>query len=115
MVRLKIGSASAVRPLLALIPLLLGIGVDSGIHLLQRAKRGDMEESGLLGTSTARAVYYSALTTGVSFGSLSFAGHNGLASLGVSLSFGLFCSVMSVLVVLPALMAPWRSAPRAGA
>ena len=52
------------------VPLLLGIGVDSGIHLVHRAemlakerRRGD-----LLASTTARAVFYSALTTTVSFG-----------------------------------------------
>ncbi|MFP6640901.1 MAG: MMPL family transporter, partial [Myxococcota bacterium] len=86
------------------IPLLFGIGVDSAIHLVQR----DTEETGsgnnILETSTARAVFYSAFTTIVSFGSLAFAGQQGLASLGLMLTFGLFYTVLSVLVVLPALL-----------
>ena len=85
------------------IPLLFGIGVDSGIHLVQRA-RSENGGDNLVGTSTARAVYFSALTTAVSFGSLSLADHNGLASLGIVLTTGLFYTVTSVLVVLPALL-----------
>jgi hopanoid biosynthesis associated RND transporter like protein HpnN len=86
------------------IPLLLGIGVDSGIHLVQRAKDGLDDERGLMATPTARAVYYSALTSIMSFGSMSFAGHNGLQSLGILLTVGLIYTVASVLIVLPALL-----------
>ena len=78
------------------IPLLFGIGVDSGIHLVQRAKEGLLQEQGLMGTATARAVYYSALTTSMSFGSMSLAGHNGLKSLGIMLTVGLVFTVRCV-------------------
>lgn len=86
------------------IPLLFGIGVDSAIHLVQRAHEGLAEGEQLLDTPTARAVYYSAVTTTVSFGSLSLAGHNGIESLGILLTIGLLYTVLSVLVVLPALL-----------
>jgi len=51
------------------LPLLLGIGVDSGIHIVQRMHGGEEPAEALLHTSTARAVLYSALTTILSFGS----------------------------------------------
>ncbi len=86
------------------IPLLFGIGVDSAIHLVQRANEGLNEGEGLLDTASARAVYYSALTTVVSFGSLSFAGHRGIKGLGIMLTAGLIYTVVSVLLVLPALI-----------
>ena len=88
------------------IPLLLGIGVDSGIHLVHRAEMlaqaGDEED--LLSSTTARAVFYSALTTTVSFGTLALSSHQGVASLGVVLSLGMVLTVISNLVVLPALI-----------
>ena len=86
------------------LPLLFGIGVDSAIHLVHRHKEVAGAGRELLETSTARAVFYSAFTTIVSFGSLAFAGQRGLASLGLMLSFGLFYTVASVLIVLPALL-----------
>lgn len=85
------------------IPLMFGIGVDSGIHLVHRAQElapGDA----LLGTTTARAVFFSALTTTVSFGSLAFSSHVGMSSLGVLLSIGMLLTVFCNLVVLPALI-----------
>jgi hopanoid biosynthesis associated RND transporter like protein HpnN len=92
------------------IPLLFGIGVDSAIHLVQRANEGGPDAAALMSTPTARAVYYSAVTTMVSFGSLALAGHNGVESLGILLTTGLVYTVLSVLVVLPALL-DWRDGP----
>jgi len=84
------------------VPLIFGLGVDSGIHLVHEAREGGGDH--LVNTFTARAVYYSAVTTIVSFGSLSLASHNGLASLGLTLTAGLVYTVLCVLFLLPALM-----------
>ena len=86
------------------LPLLLGIGVDSAIHLVLRWREGGDTES-LLGTSTARAVGYSALTTAVSFGTLAFAAHRGVASLGLLLVVGLIFTLLASLLLLPAVLA----------
>jgi predicted RND superfamily exporter protein len=93
------------------IPLLLGIGVDSGIHLVHRFKARIAGDQGLLGTTTARAVFYSALTTTLSFGSLSFSAHNGMSILGRMLTAGMLFTVICNLVVLPALLALRRPPP----
>jgi predicted RND superfamily exporter protein len=96
---------------IVVIPLLLGIGVDSGIHLVHRAEalaRTDSQEA-LLSSTTARAVFYSALTTTVSFGTLALSSHRGVASLGTVLTIGMALTVISNLVVLPALIAFQRS------
>ena len=90
------------------IPLLLGIGVDSGIHLVHRSEQLRALGGELMDSTTARAVFYSALTTTVSFGSLAFSSHRGMASLGVVLSIGMVLTVVSNLVVLPALLARSR-------
>ena len=87
------------------LPLILGIGVDSGIHLVHRARLGDVGTGALLSTSTARAVVFSSLTTIASFGSLGFASHRGIASLGQLLTLGVVLTLLSNLVVLPALIA----------
>jgi hopanoid biosynthesis associated RND transporter like protein HpnN len=86
------------------IPLLLGIGVDSGIHLVHRAEAMRETEGDLLDSTTARAVFYSALTTTLSFGTLALSSHRGLASLGIVLSVGMLLTILSNLVVLPALI-----------
>ncbi len=86
------------------LPLLLGIGVDSGIHLVHRARVVAERDANLLATSTARAVAYSALTTIASFGSLGFATHLGLATLGRLLTLGVMFTIICNLIVLPALI-----------
>jgi hypothetical protein len=92
------------------IPLLMGIGIDSGIHLVHRAYHPGAPDENVLETTTARAVFYSALTTVVSFGALSLASHRGIASLGIMLAIGMLLTLFANLVVLPALIAlrPWR-------
>jgi hopanoid biosynthesis associated RND transporter like protein HpnN len=94
------------------LPLLLGVGVDSGIHLVHRHRvaqghemEGPASEVDLLGTSTAQAVLFSALTTMGSFGSLALSTHPGLASLGRLLLIGVTYTLLCNLVVLPALIA----------
>ena len=85
------------------IPLLLGMGVDSGIHLIHRARAGELAGGNLLKSSTARAVMLSALTTIASFGTLSFSPHLGIASLGRLLTSGIVMILLCSLFVLPAL------------
>jgi hopanoid biosynthesis associated RND transporter like protein HpnN len=84
------------------IPLILGIGVDSGIHLVQRHRM--RQDADLLQTSTARAVWFSALTTVASFGTLGFSSHPGIASLGQLLTLGIVLTLACNLIVLPALL-----------
>ncbi len=85
------------------LPLLLGLGVASGIHLVMRA-RGEAAGVLLSETSTPRAVMFSALTTVGSFGSLALSGHRGTASMGELLTIAIAFTLVCTLVVLPALM-----------
>lgn len=85
------------------LPLLLGIGVDSGVHLVHRAREGGPGKP-LLESVTAQAVFWSAVTTITSFGSLAFSHHRGIASLGLLLVIGLTLTMLANLVVLPALV-----------
>jgi predicted RND superfamily exporter protein len=96
------------------IPLMFGIGVDSGIHLVHRSNSPVAARDGLLGTTTARAVYYSAITTTVSFGSLALSSHRGMASLGILLTFGMLLTIVGNLIVLPSLIALRQGSPERG-
>lgn len=86
------------------LPLLLGIGVDSGVHLVRRSHEALSEGDQLLGTTTARAVFWSAVTTIASFGSLALSRHQGIATMGEVLVFGMLFTLAANLVVLPALV-----------
>lgn len=88
------------------LPLLLGIGVDSGVHVLHRARAGGRDP---LASSTQRAVVYSALTTLAGFANLSFSPHPGTSSMGRILAIGVGYTLIATLVVLPAYLARERS------
>ena len=94
------------------LPLLLGIGVDSGIHMVHRMRAAPPASGLMLETSTARAVLYSSLTTICSFGNLAVSPHRGMASMGVLLTIGIGFTLLCTLVLLPALMVSGnKSAP----
>ncbi|MES1937642.1 MMPL family transporter [Salinisphaera hydrothermalis] len=84
------------------LPLLLGVGVDSGIHVVHRLRQREHHRP-FLGTSTARAVILSSLTTMAGFGSLAFSRHAGTASMGQLLTIGMLAVLITTLIVVPAL------------
>ncbi len=88
------------------IPMLLGLSIDSGIHILHRASDGAEALR-----STVRTVAFTALTTAIGFGALIFAEHRGLHTLGVVMAVGSLCCLYVSCVFLPALLARQASAP----
>jgi hopanoid biosynthesis associated RND transporter like protein HpnN len=84
------------------LPLLFGLGVDSGIHMAHRLHYLRSNEENLLSSSEARGVLYGSLTTVFSFSSLAFTSHQGTASMGLLLAIGLLLTLICALVVLPA-------------
>jgi len=92
------------------LPLLFGLGVAGGIHLVSReTKEGG--QGRVMETSTPRAVVFSALTTIGSFGSIALSSHPGTSSMGVLLTLTISLTLLCTLVFLPALM---RVTGRAG-
>ena len=63
------------------LPLLLGVGVSFNIYFVMNWRAG---QTAMLGSATARAILFSALTTGTAFGSLALSQHPGTASMGDS-------------------------------
>jgi hypothetical protein len=86
------------------LPLLLGIGIDSSLHMVHRSINNELVSEILIHTSTARAIFYSALTALVDFASLMFSPHQGTASMGVLLTVGLALTLICTLVILPVLL-----------
>jgi predicted RND superfamily exporter protein len=83
-------------------PLILGVGVDNGVHVLHDYLIRRRE--GLSGVSRAigRGVLVKALTTMIGFGTLMISTERGLVGLGFILTLGVGCSMLSALVLLPA-------------
>jgi hopanoid biosynthesis associated RND transporter like protein HpnN len=84
------------------LPLIIGIGIDSGIHLAFRAAATGRPLEAVQGP-TGRAVLFSALTTIASFGSLAVSEHRGTASMGLLLTIGMAWTLAVMLLVLPPL------------
>jgi uncharacterized protein len=84
------------------LPLVIGIGVTSGIHILNRFS--EEGSPSVLDKSTGKAVLISGVTTIVGFGSLMFAQHQGIASLGQIMAIGTMTCMMAALTSLPALL-----------
>jgi hypothetical protein len=95
------------------LPLLLGIGVDNGIHMVYRWRSAPPTSGDLLQTSTARGVIISALTTICSFGNLAYSPHRGTASMGLLLTLGLGLVLVCTLLLIPALQPQTKPKPPA--
>jgi predicted RND superfamily exporter protein len=62
----------------------------------------------MLASSLTRAIFFSALTTGVAFGSLCFSSHPGTASMGKLLALSLSFTLLAAFVIVPAFLGPPR-------
>ena len=86
------------------LPLLLGMGVDSAIHIIHRHRIESPAGQSLLATSAARGVLVSSLTTMGGIGNLALSPHDGTASLGALLTIGIGATMVCALLLLPALL-----------
>ncbi|MDD1622139.1 MAG: MMPL family transporter [Methylococcaceae bacterium] len=85
------------------LPLLLGLGVDNGIHMVEKLHHSLSEKQNIYQSSTARAIFYGALTTTSSFAGLAFSPHEGIASMGLIITMGIFWIMVCTFIILPAL------------
>ena len=90
------------------IPLIFGLGVDNGIHVVDRYL-GEGDVGHLIQSSTPRAVLLSALTTIGAFAALSISPHAGTASIGALLTIAIGLLLLITIFVLPVLLASQRS------
>ena len=84
------------------LPLVIGIGVTNGIHILNRF--AEEQNPSILAKSTGKAVLVSGLTTIAGFGSLVLADHQGIQSLGYVMATGTAACMIAGLTFLPALL-----------
>ncbi|MDR0704544.1 MAG: MMPL family transporter [Planctomycetaceae bacterium] len=85
------------------LPLILGIGIDDGVHLIhdyRTHKRFRYRKTG----STATSILITSLTTMIGFGSMMIASHRGLQSLGRVLVIGVTCCLITSIIILPILL-----------
>jgi predicted RND superfamily exporter protein len=96
-----------------MVPLILGLGVDTGIHVVHRHTQGQGGARGL-DPAIRRAVMISGLTTVGTFCSLSLSPHLGAASIGILLSIAISVLLVTSLVLMPILLR-WFAADQTNA
>lgn len=85
-------------------PLILGIAVDSGIYIINRFRRENGDAAAVVMSSTGLGVIYNTLTIMASFGALMVAHHRGVFSIGAVMSLGMVACQAAFILVLPAVL-----------
>jgi len=85
-------------------PLLLGVGIDSAIYIINRYLRVGESPVQVVASSAGKGVLLNALTIMFSFGVLMVASHQGVFSIGAVMSLGMVSIVLAFLLFLPALL-----------
>ncbi len=89
------------------LPLILGVGIDSAIYIINRYRQGHETPTQVALSSAGIGVFLNALTILFSFGALMVAHHQGVFSIGAVMSLGMVASVAVFMVFLPALLEIW--------
>jgi uncharacterized protein len=92
------------------IPILIGLGIDSNIHLLHRADEPNppsdtaVDDRAVEFGGTRNAVILTSLTTAIGFGGQIFASHQGMQGLGWIMAIGSLVCLATSIWLLPALL-----------
>jgi predicted RND superfamily exporter protein len=86
------------------IPMIIGIGIDDGVHIVHRYQIEGQKEHGPVFSSTGRAIFLTSVTTMVGFGSLWFASYRGLGSMGIALFIGVGACFLATVFVIPSII-----------
>lgn len=88
----------------SVVPLIFGIGIDNGIHIVHRFIEHRSEDLAEVFRHTGRGIVMTSLTTMVGFGALMFADYPGLVSSGVLAVVGVGTTLVTAVTLLPALL-----------
>ncbi|MEO0586856.1 MAG: MMPL family transporter, partial [Planctomycetota bacterium] len=86
------------------LPLLFGIGVDAGVHLMHRYRQEPTARPLGLASGTGKGIALTSYTTIIGFGALMTASHRGIAGLGFVMSLGILLTLLACFYVLPAIL-----------
>jgi len=86
------------------IPLIIGIGIDDGVHIIHRWRREGRGSVKTVFASTGKAILLTSLTTMLAFGSLMFSLWRGYGSLGTALLIGVGACFITTVFILPGII-----------
>lgn len=93
------------------LPLMFGIGVDAGVHLMHRYRMDPVGRPLGLTAGTGKGIMITGLTTVIGFGAMALASHRGIRSLGIVLASGIALTTLVCLIWMPAcleLISRWK-------
>ncbi len=86
------------------LPLILGIGIDDGVHIIHRYRIEGKKKLPYTISSIGKAIFLTSMTTMLGFGSLIPSSYRGYASLGILVTLGIgMCFIASVFLLPPLL------------
>jgi hopanoid biosynthesis associated RND transporter like protein HpnN len=86
------------------LPLIVGVGVDNGVHILHDFRSRRRDKAYRMSSATGRGILVAALTTLLGFGTLMISRHQGMSGLGLTLTLGVGICMVAALVVMPAIL-----------
>jgi len=98
---------------LMVLPMILGIGIDDGVHFVNTLRRGPPENRHSRQQRTARAIVLTSLTTVCGFGSLTLSHYPGLQSMGLVAVVGILACMIFSITLLPAIGAGFSRVKKA--
>lgn len=88
----------------AVIPLIIGIGIDDGVHLIWRYRTESSDRIRIAIQHTGRAIFLTSITTMAGFGSLGLASYTAIATLGWVMLIGIFYCLFATIIIYPVLL-----------
>ena len=86
------------------LPLILGIGIDDGVHIVHRWRHEGYGSTRTVFASTGKAILLTSLTTMLAFGSMIFSIWRGYGSLGIALMIGVGSCFLTTVLILPGII-----------
>jgi predicted RND superfamily exporter protein len=94
---------------IAIVPMILGIGIDDGIHIVHRVRLQGTRDVQVVLQLTGAAVCLSSITTISAFGTLALSTNRGIASVGLLTLVGVSACLIASLCTLPAALHLWQA------
>jgi predicted RND superfamily exporter protein len=86
------------------LPLIIGIGIDDGVHILHRWKHEGPGKIRIVFASTGKAILLTSLTTMFAFGSLIFSAFPAFGQFGGALFLGVAACFLTTAIILPGII-----------
>ncbi|MGD9346794.1 MAG: MMPL family transporter [Candidatus Aminicenantes bacterium] len=86
------------------LPMIVGIGIDDGVHIVHRWRHEGKRKINTVFASTGKAIFLTSLTTMLAFGSLIFSIWRGFGHLGAALFLGVGACFLTTALILPGII-----------